>query len=184
MSDHCPKCNSANSYIGMDVLICENCGWMSHKVIMARTESELNTLMATKVMNWVEVNPRDSAAFWRPDNPFCTVNEYMAPLSWSPASDMTAVGDVIKQMKDDGYQLELRTYDDTKLNQSGVSTGCRFLTHDEAFKVWALRREWHPADDEGSGRGNTIPLALCRAALVAVLNVTPVDKADLQSTGT
>ena len=184
MIHYCPKCNSTNVW-GLDVLSCHDCGWMSYKMILGRTGPELNKLVATRIMNWVEVNPRDSAAFWRPDNPFSTFNEYMAPLTWSPSTDMAAaIGDVVRQMKNDGYQMELRTYLDSKNSQPGVTTGCRFLTFDEVPQKWALPQKWHPGDDEASGHADTIPLAICRAALIAVMNVTPVDKADLQSTGT
>ena len=153
---------------------------LSRKQIMARTGPELDNLIATRIMKWVEVNPRDSAAFWRPDNPFCTVNEYMAPLNWSPSSDMAAMGDVVKQMKDDGYLLELRTYPDPKPDQPGITTGCRFRTYDEIDKEWSSIPQWYPGDDERSGYADTIPLAICRAALVAV-NVSRDTAAKLRS---
>lgn len=181
----CPKCDSINTCVGLSVknvysvLLCEDCGWMHHKVIMARTGPELDRLIATKVMDWIEVNPRSRAAYWALDIP---MNPQMANLDWSPSTDVNiAMGDVVQQMKDDGYQLELRTYMDPAPGQKGVTTGCRFLSSDEIDKEWAALQQWHPGDDEKSGHADSIPLAICRAALIAVVNVSPVNKADLRS---
>ncbi len=181
MMHHCPKCDSTNVIMGLDVLCCHECNWMSRKMIMGRTGPQLDVLIATTVMDWIERNPRTSAAYWALDTP---MNPQIANLDWSPSTDInTTMGDVVRGMKNRGYQLELRTYADTKVDQPGVTTGCRFLTHDEALKTWTLTHKWFPGDDEAAGHADSIPLAICRAALLAV-NVIPVDKTELQSTGT
>ena len=81
---------------------------------------------------------------------------------WSPSNTLADAWQVVEKVaRDHRQQFELRTYFPIG------NTGCRFVDN-PPLAEWALGKPWHPADDPSAGRADTVPLAICLAALKAV----------------
>lgn len=134
---------------------------------------ELDALVAEEVMGWYKgrtgwwMLPNSKRLGWvhqegmMAGNPECGCSH---PI-WNPSKGIAAVEEVVNHMaaiRDSdmysGYQMEMRTYRGAVI--------VRFL--ESPPLDWMGERLWDANEDQNAGHGDTIPHAICLAALKAL----------------
>ena len=135
------------------------------QILKLEAGPELDRLMAEKVMGWnrtTEGAP-PGCAYWKDDDGFVRANETLGgSLNWNPSTDVAAAMEVVLHV--------IKTLD---CNVQVVSEVCFDPFTDKRVIMWYVvlepYRKRHLAELVKGTSRDSLPLAICRAALLAAL---------------
>lgn len=117
------------------------------EILNMEAGSELDVLVAEKVMGWQKSNPGYERTFWIDSR-----GVWMHFIdSWSPSTDISAAWDVVVKMENDDYWW---TAEDVIPNSDPVVYSCTFSKKGKYYTA-----EWD----------FSMPLAICHAVLLTVM---------------